>query len=112
MMALVAHFNLYLYQMDVKTAFLNGDLYEEIYMQQPEGFIQERREDQSVGEILFFLILYVDDILLASKNLTLLHDTKVFDMKNLGEAAYVLGIEISRDRERGLLGLSQKGYMR
>ncbi|CAL2249395.1 unnamed protein product [Prunus armeniaca] len=32
MMALVAHFNLYLYQMDVKTTFLNGDLYEEIYM--------------------------------------------------------------------------------
>ncbi|CAL2249396.1 unnamed protein product [Prunus armeniaca] len=32
-------------------------------------------------------------------------------MKNLGEASYVLGIEISRDRERGLLGLSQKGYI-
>ena len=37
-MALVAHFNLELHQMDVKTAFLNGDLYENVYMDQPEGF--------------------------------------------------------------------------
>ena len=31
-MALVAHFNLELHQMDVKTAFLNGNLDEDIYM--------------------------------------------------------------------------------
>jgi hypothetical protein len=37
-MALTAHFNLELHQMDVKTAFLNGELYEDIFMQQPEGF--------------------------------------------------------------------------
>jgi len=37
-MALVAHFDLELHQMDVKTTFLNGDLEEEVYMAQPMGF--------------------------------------------------------------------------
>ena len=38
-MALVAHFDMELHQMDVKTVFLNGDLNEEIYMMQPKGFV-------------------------------------------------------------------------
>ena len=38
-MALTAHFDFDLHQMDVKTAFLNGDLHEEVYMKQPDGFV-------------------------------------------------------------------------
>ena len=37
-MTLVAHFDLELQQMDMKTTFLNGNLEEEVYMKQPEGF--------------------------------------------------------------------------
>ena len=37
-MDLVAHFDLELHQMYIKTIFLNGDLHEEVYMDQPEGF--------------------------------------------------------------------------
>ena len=63
-----------------------------------------------------FLFLYVDDILLASSDVSLLLETKKFlsskfDMKDLGEASFVLGIEIHRDRSKGVLGLSQKAYI-
>ena len=63
-----------------------------------------------------FLILYVDDILLASSDVNLLLEMKKFlssnfDMKDLGEASFVLGIEIHRDRRKGILGLSQKAYL-
>ena len=37
-MSIVATLDLELYQMDVKTAFLNGELTEEIFMQQPDGY--------------------------------------------------------------------------
>jgi hypothetical protein len=61
-------------------------------------------------------VLYVDDILLASSDVHLLLEingflSSHFDMKDLGEASYVLGIEIHRDRRKGVLGLSQKSYI-
>jgi hypothetical protein len=34
-----------------------------------------------------------------------------FDIKDMGEASYVLGIEIHRDRHKGVLGLSHKSYI-
>ena len=40
-MALVAHYDLELHQIDVKTAFLNGDLHEDVYMAQPKGLVVE-----------------------------------------------------------------------
>jgi hypothetical protein len=48
-MALVAHFDLELHQMDVKTAFLNGDLDEDVYMKQPKGFVVNRKEHMGVA---------------------------------------------------------------
>ena len=44
-MAIVAHFDLELHHMDIKTAFLNGDLDEDVYMEQPTGFAKVGKED-------------------------------------------------------------------
>jgi hypothetical protein len=158
-LALVAHFDLELQQMDVKTTFLNGDLEEKVYMKQPEGFPSSDGEqlvcklkksiyglkqasrqwylkfhnvissfsfvenvmDQCIyqkvsGSKICFLVLYVDDILLATNDKGLLYEvkqflSKTFDMKDMGEAFYVIGIKIHRDRFRGILGLSQETYI-
>ena len=45
MLSLVVQYNLELEQMDVKTAFLHGDLEETIYMEQPEGFKVQKNKD-------------------------------------------------------------------
>lgn len=159
-LALVAGLDLELHQMDVKTAFLNGELEEEIYMEQPVGFVvegQERKvcklkrsiyglkqssrqwyfrfhraitsydftmidEDhcvhtKSTGQSFVILSLYVDDILLAGNNMEFLMTIKKwlsshFEMKDMGEADYVLGVKIYRDRSRKLLALSQESYIR
>jgi hypothetical protein len=43
-MVLVAHYDLEFYQMDVKMAFLNGDLLENVYMTKPKGFAVKGKE--------------------------------------------------------------------
>jgi Reverse transcriptase (RNA-dependent DNA polymerase) len=68
------------------------------------------------GSKFVFLVLYVDDILLASNDKNMMRKTKkilfkYFDMKDLGEASYVLGLKIHKDRNKSILGLSQQAYI-
>ncbi|GKD36829.1 zinc finger, CCHC-type containing protein [Tanacetum coccineum] len=59
LIALAATYNLVIHQMNVKTTFLNGDLEEEVYMKQPEGFIMPGNEHQDIGEVNVILSIRI-----------------------------------------------------
>lgn len=160
LLSIVAHGELELEQLDVKTAFLHGDLEEEIYMHQPEGYKVEGKERQVCrlrkslyglkqsprqwykrfdsfmlkhgfsrseydccvyirklrGGDYIYLLLYVDDMLIASKSKVEIDRLKSqlgkeFEMKDMGAAKKILGMEIRRERSNRKLFLSQKGYI-
>ncbi|KAL2231405.1 UNVERIFIED_CONTAM: Retrovirus-related Pol polyprotein from transposon TNT 1-94 [Sesamum indicum] len=158
-LALTAYHDWELKQMDVKTAFLHGDLDENIYMYQPFGFSDTSKPDhvcllkkslyglkqsprqwnkkfdefmlslsfsrsnydhclyfKYVDTTPIFLVLYVDDMLIASPSLHLIHCLqndlcKTFEMKDLGNAKQILGMSIIRDRKTSSILLNQKTYL-
>ena len=160
LLAIVTYQNLELEQLDVKTAFLHGELEEEIYMTQPDGFQVPGKENHvcklkkslyglkqsprqwykrfdsymvKLGytrsscdccvyynrlndDSFIYLVLYVDDMLIAAKKKYDIQKLKgllsaEFEMKDLGAARKILGMEIIRDRERRKLFLSQRSYI-
>ena len=63
------------------------------------------------GSTVTFLVLYVDDILLIGNDIPMLTSVKIwllkeFAIKDLGEASYILGIKVYRDRSKRMIGLS------
>ena len=85
------------------------------------GFTQNPDErhvyKKSQGKVIAFLVLYVDDILLITNDVGMLSIVKVwlantFDIKIFGEASYILGIKLFRDRKRRIMGLSQAAYIK
>ena len=62
------------------------------------------------------LLLYVDDMLFVGQDVDMIYKlkrelSKTFDMKDLGSAKRILGMEILRDRKAGKLWLSQERYI-
>ncbi|KAG8490495.1 hypothetical protein CXB51_013610 [Gossypium anomalum] len=113
-------------QVDVNNAFLNSDLTDEVFMQQPPEYVQlgpngERFSDASVfvqafSEFTLYVLVYVDDIVITGNSseeiscfVQKLHNK--FTLKDMGELHYFLGIEVSRSSS-GSLHLSQRKYIR
>nr|GEW63609.1 hypothetical protein [Tanacetum cinerariifolium] len=97
LIAIATYYNYEIWQMDVKTAFLNGYLNEEVYMEQPEGFVN---------------LKYPNRVCKLKRSIYgLKQASRCFAMKDLGKATYILGIKIYRDRSRRLIGLCQSAYI-
>ncbi|GKC86778.1 zinc finger, CCHC-type containing protein, partial [Tanacetum coccineum] len=124
LLALAAIHNLVIHQMDVKTIFLNGDLEEEVYMKQPEGFVMPRNEHKVCKLVKSFkfddsdkgviICLYVDDMLIFNTDQNQVDETKKvlsskFSMKDMGEADVILGIKIKREN-KGIV-ITQSHYI-
>lgn len=158
-LSIVAAEGLHLEQLDVKTAFLHGDLDEDIYMAQPEGFQIVGKEDwvcklkrslyglkqaprqwylkfdnfmertgyrkcemdhccyvKKFKSSYIILLLYVDDMLIAGADMKEIIKLKKqmseeFEMKDLGPAKQILGMNIVRNKKDGSLTLSQEKYI-
>ncbi|GJT32048.1 retrotransposon protein, putative, ty1-copia subclass [Tanacetum coccineum] len=129
MLAIAAFHDYEIWQMDVKTTFLNGKLTKDTsrswnlcFHEKVTQFGFSRSEDESCiyvkvsGSVVVFLVLYVDDMLLIGNDILTLQNVKdwlgkCFAMKALGDATYILGIKIYKDRLKRLIGLSQDTYL-
>ncbi|KAD5961972.1 hypothetical protein E3N88_13445 [Mikania micrantha] len=131
-LSIVASENLHLEQLDVKTAFLHGDLDEDIYMAPRQWYLKfdnfmgrngfKRCEMDHCCYIKKFsksyiiLLLYVDDMLIAGSDMKEINKLKKqmseeFEMKDLGAAKQILGMSIFRNSKDGSLTLSQEKYI-
>ncbi|KAL0557133.1 hypothetical protein IC582_005651 [Cucumis melo] len=128
-----------LYHLDVKNAFLNGDLVEKVYMSPPPGFEAQFGQQHGLIDSTFVksqgyskghsdhtlftkvsktgkiavLIVYVDDIVLFGNDQAEISQLKQrmgneFEIKNLGNLKYFLGIEVAKSKEG--VSVSQRKY--
>ncbi|GKB11143.1 retrovirus-related pol polyprotein from transposon TNT 1-94 [Tanacetum coccineum] len=112
-LAYTAHMNMIVYQMDVKTTFLNGILREEVYVSQPDGFVDQDNPNHEFskgtvdptlfirrqGKDILLVQIYVDDIIFAFTTPELCDQfSKImcskFKMSMMGKISFFLGLQI------------------
>nr|GEU89873.1 hypothetical protein [Tanacetum cinerariifolium] len=124
----VAHKNMTIFQMDVKMAFLNGELKEEVYVSQPEGFVDQDNPShvyklkkalyghkQAPRNDLLLVQIYVDDITFASTNTAMCNEfsnsmTTKFKMSMMGHMSFFLGLQISQSPRGIFINQSKYAY--
>ena len=92
---------------------LNDHLIESGYTQTSDPCLYIKTE----GKNFVLICVHVDDSLIAASDLDMLHREKSsfvdkFEMHDIGEAAYILRMKISRDLENRILTLSQESYVK
>nr|GEV74125.1 hypothetical protein [Tanacetum cinerariifolium] len=106
LIVITAFYDYEIWQMDVKIAFLNGYLDVDIYMVQLEGFVDPKHPRKAGGSNVTFLILNIDDIHhekpYSKFTKCKVIPWKVFLHERLGEATFILGIKIYRDRTNNI----------
>ncbi|KAI3788025.1 hypothetical protein L2E82_00620 [Cichorium intybus] len=108
LLSLAANLDWPLHQLDVKNAFLNRELQEDVYMEIPPGL--ETMENKGLVAIM---IVYVDDIIITGSFDKQIHElkgllSKEFKIKDLGQLKYFLGMEIARSKNG--ISVSQRKY--
>eukprot|EP00253_Pinus_taeda_P032732 PITA_32732 len=106
-----------IHQMDVKTAFLNGFIQEEVYIEQPQdfegiGFTKSEVDPNLyfivIGEEPLILVLYVDDLVITGAERLIEHCKRdlvaEFEMKDIGLMHYFLGLEVWQEEGHFFLG--------
>ncbi|GJW67030.1 retrovirus-related pol polyprotein from transposon TNT 1-94 [Tanacetum coccineum] len=120
-LAFATYMNFKVYQMDVKSAFLNGKLKEEVYVKQPPSFESNEFPDyvcklnKALYEMKQAPRVYVDDIIFGSTSYKLFKQfeklmTKKFEISMIGELTYFLRRQIKQD-DKGIT-IFQEQYTR
>nr|GEU43114.1 hypothetical protein [Tanacetum cinerariifolium] len=108
-LAYAAHKGFMVYQMDVKTSFLHGSLKEDVYVCQPEGFIDadypshvyKLKKALRFNDDILVVQVYVDDIIFGSKDpryATLFFDLMKsrFEMSMMGKMTFFFGLQVNQ----------------